>query len=654
LAFTTDNWNTPQTVTVTGVNDGAVDGDISHAITLAVIDGQSDDTYDPVSNVVVTNTTTDNDSAGFTVTQSGGSTLVAESGSTDTFTVVLTAQPASDVVISVTSGDTGEATVDKSTLTFTNGNWAAAQTVTVTGIDDDLDDGNWQLGITLAVVDGSSADAFDNVANQSVGVVNSDNDTAGFTIAHTDGATVVTEDATSDIFTLVLNAQPASDVVLSVSSSDTGEVTTGSGTVTFTNGNWNTAQNVTLTGVNDDVDDGNVNSTMTIAVVDASSSNEFDNVADQTFTVANTDNDDAAFTVTPSATTVTEGSTVTITVVLQTSPNTNVMIDISSGDTSELTISTVTVTFTAGNWSITQTITLTAVDDTDQDGTQNVTLTTAVNDAASDSAYDPLANQTVEFAVTDNDIVVDVDPDYDSDGIYNWLEQPGCALLPDCDFDGVLDPDELDGCVTDPDCDDDLISDGDEIYACQLTPDCDMDGVNDIDERTSACIQDPSCRLEDLDRDGDGIYDKDELKQCVLNPDCDGDGVGDKGELPACLLTPDCDMDGVGDALEQPGCIQDPLCGRARIDTDGDGLTDSFEYSIAERCVTDTDCDDDGVPDGLEVLGCMLLADCDGDGAEDRFEANKACVQNPECVPLGMSTEEHEVGLMIDFGELVR
>ncbi|HIF65318.1 MAG TPA: hypothetical protein EYQ34_01745 [Acidimicrobiia bacterium] len=681
LAFTTDNWNTPQTVTVAGVNDGAVDGNITHNITLSVIDAQSDNTYDPVSDVVVQNTTADNESAGFTVTQSGGSTLVAESGSTDTFTVVLTSQPAHDVVIFVTSGDIGEATVDKSTLTFTNSDWNSAQTVTVTGINDDLDDGNVSVTVTLGTADDDDCcDSWDGLANQTVSAVNADNDTAGFTIVHinaegvSDGATVVTEGATTDRFTLVLNAQPASDVVLSVSSSDTGEVTTGSNTVTFTNSNWNTAQNVTLTGVDDDVDDGNVNTTMTIAVVDGSSSNEFDNVADQTFTVANTDNDAAAFTVTPSATTVTEGSTVTVTVVLETSPNTNVMIDISSGDTSELTISSVTVTFTAGNWSVTQTITLTAVDDTDQDGTQNVTLTTAVNDPASDPAYDPLANQTVEFAVADNDIVVDDDPDYDSDGIYNWLEAPGCALLPDCDFDGVLDPDELDGCVTDPDCDDDLISDGAEIYACQLTPDCDMDGVNDVDERTSACIQDPSCRLEDLDRDGDGILDKDELPQCVLNPDCDGDGVGDKGELLACLLTPDCDMDGVGDALEQAACIQDPLCGQALIDTDGDGLTDSFEYSIANRCVTDTDCDDDGVADGLEVLACilhpdcdfdgvadglevpacMLLADCDGDGAGDKYEANKECVQDPECVPLGMSTEEHEVGLMTDFGGLLR
>lgn len=562
LAFTTNNWNVPQTVTVTGANDGAVDGDITHNITLAVIDGQSDDTYDPVSDLVVQNTTADNDSASFTVTQSGGSTGVAESGSTDTFTVSLTAQPATDVVLSVTSGDTGEATVDEAQLTFTNGNWNNAQTVTVTGINDDLDDGNISVTITVAVVDADSHDSYDNVANQTVAAVNTDNDTAGFTIAQSGGATTVTEGATTDDFTLVLNAQPASDVVLSVVSSDTGEVTTGSATVTFTNGNWDTAQTVTLTGVDDNVDDGNINSTITIAVIDGSSSNEFDNVANQSFTVANTDNDDAAFTVTPSATTVTEGATVTVSVRLETAPTTNVMIDISTSDATELSLSSVTVTFTAGNWSTTQQITLTAVDDTDIDGSSTVNVTTAVNDPASDNTYDPLGNQIVEFSVADNDAVAEpVDPDFDMDGIYNWNEQPGCEMLPDCDFDGLLDPDELVQCVANPDCDADGIGDGGEIWACILTPDCDGDGLKDVDEVSPACIQDPKCTAG-ADADGDGIYDRNELPQCVNNPDCDDDGIGDSDEIFACILLSDCDGDGLGDRLEKNrSCIQDPTCG---------------------------------------------------------------------------------------------
>ena len=650
LAFTTNNWNVPQTLTVTGVNDGAVDGGITHNITLAVIDGQSDDTYDPVADVVVQNTTADNDSASFTVTQSGGSTGVAESGSTDTFTVSLTAQPATDVVLSVTSGDTGEATVDAAQLTFTNGNWNNAQTVTVTGVNDDLDDGNISVTITLAVVDADSHDSYDNVANQTVAAVNTDNDTAGFTIAQSGGATTVTEGASTDDFTLVLDAQPVSDVVLSVVSSDTGEVTTGSATVTFTNANWDTPQTVTLTGVDDNIDDGNVNSTITIAVVDGSSSNEFDNVANQTFTVANTDNDDAAFVVTPSSTSVTEGSTVTVSVRLETAPTTNVMIDITTSDATELALSTITVTFTAGNWSTSQQVTLTAVDDTETDGTTNVNVTTAVNDPASDNTYDPLGNQIVEFAVVDNDnVAIAVDPDLDMDGIYNWFEQPGCEMLPDCDFDGLLDPDELIQCITNPDCDDDSIGDGAEIFACILMADCDGDGVDDKDEKQTACIQDPKCVLEALDTDGDGINDKNELDQCVFDPDCDDDGVGDANELIACILMADCDGDGVGDAAEQPGCLQNPICGKVRADTDGDGLTDAYEYSISKKCVFDRDCDDDGIPDGSELPKCILKPDCDYDGALDRYENNKTCITDPTCVPVGLSREEQAIGRLFDL-----
>ena len=51
-------------------------------------------------------------------------------------------QPTGNVVIDLSASDTGEATVDKSTLTFTAGDWNSPQTVTVTGVDDSLDDGD--------------------------------------------------------------------------------------------------------------------------------------------------------------------------------------------------------------------------------------------------------------------------------------------------------------------------------------------------------------------------------------------------------------------------------------------------------------------------------------------------------------------------------
>ena len=111
LTFTNANWNTAQTVTVTGVDDNIIDGTQGSTITIAVDDANSDNDFDPVADQTVTVTTTDNDVAGFTIAETGGSTSVAETGTTDTFTIVLNAQPASDVVISISSSDTGEASV---------------------------------------------------------------------------------------------------------------------------------------------------------------------------------------------------------------------------------------------------------------------------------------------------------------------------------------------------------------------------------------------------------------------------------------------------------------------------------------------------------------------------------------------------------------
>ena len=98
-------------MTVTGVDDNTIDGTITSTITIAVKDDSSDNNFDPVNNQTVSVTTTDDDTAGFTIVQSGGTTGVAESGTTDTFTVVLDTQPTSNVVITFTSSDTGEATV---------------------------------------------------------------------------------------------------------------------------------------------------------------------------------------------------------------------------------------------------------------------------------------------------------------------------------------------------------------------------------------------------------------------------------------------------------------------------------------------------------------------------------------------------------------
>jgi hypothetical protein len=280
-----------------------------------------DNNFDALADQTVTATTTDDDVAGFTVAETGGSTSVAETGTTDTFTIVLDAQPNSDVVFAITSSDTGEATVT-SALTFTNANWDTPQTVTVTGADDDIIDGTISSTITVSINDGSSDNNFDALADQTVTATTTDDDVAGFTIAETGGSTAVAETGTTDTFTIVLNAQPASDVVFAIASSDTGEATVTSA-LTFTSGNWDTPQTVTVTGVDDDTIDGTISSTITVSVNDGSSDDDFDGVADQTVTATTSDDDVAGFTILESggSTSIAEsGNPDTFTVVLDAPP----------------------------------------------------------------------------------------------------------------------------------------------------------------------------------------------------------------------------------------------------------------------------------------------------------------------------------------------
>ena len=152
---------------------------------MAIDAASSEDNYDGVANQTITATTTDDDTASFALGAISGT--VSEGATTATFTVVLGAQPDSDVVISVTSGDTGEATVSPAELTFTNGNWSTPRTVTVTGVDDALADGSQSTTITMSVQDASSDDNFDGVADQTVTATTTDNDTAAFTLGAISG-----------------------------------------------------------------------------------------------------------------------------------------------------------------------------------------------------------------------------------------------------------------------------------------------------------------------------------------------------------------------------------------------------------------------------------------------------------------------------------
>ena len=146
--------------------------------------------------------------------------------------MVLNSQPTANVTIGLSSSNTAEGTVSPASLTFTAANWNTAQTVTVTGVDDFVDDGN--IAYTIVTAAASSADGNYNGLNPAdVSVTNTDNDTAGFTVTPTSGLTT-TEAGGTATFTVVLNSQPTANVTIGLSSSNTAEGTVSPASLTFT------------------------------------------------------------------------------------------------------------------------------------------------------------------------------------------------------------------------------------------------------------------------------------------------------------------------------------------------------------------------------------------------------------------------------------
>ncbi|WP_029630673.1 DUF4347 domain-containing protein, partial [Zavarzinella formosa] len=372
VTFTPANWNIPQTVIVTGVDDQVQDGDQPYTIILGAATS-ADPVYNGLDPADVPLTNLDNDTAGFSAVVVGGATTT-EGGGTASFTVTLNSQPTGDVTIPVSSSNTGEGTVSVTQLTFTPANWNVSQTVIITGVDDQVADGNQPYTIVLGAATSSDLN-FNGLDPADIPLTNLDNDTVGFSTVVV-GGTTTSESGGTASFTLALSSQPTGDVTIPVSSSNTGEGTVNTTSLTFTPANWNIPQTVIITGVDDQVADGNQSYSIILGVAVSSDPN-FNGLDPTDVVCTNTDNDTAGVAtaiIGGSSATTESGGTVSFTMALSSQPTADVTIPISSSNTAEGTVSTSSLTFTPANWNVPQTVIVTGVDDQVQDGNQPYTI----------------------------------------------------------------------------------------------------------------------------------------------------------------------------------------------------------------------------------------------------------------------------------------
>ena len=267
LTFTTFNYNTAQTVTVSATQDN---DETNGTATITHTATSTDSDFNGLAIASVSATEADDDTPGVTLSKT--SVSVPE-GSTATYTVVLDTTPTHAVTIAVAkqSGGDADLTVAPASLTFSTTTWSTAQTVTVSATEDDSDDTDGTATITHTAT--STDPDYGGITIASVTATEADNDTlAGVTLSKT--SLTVTEGG-SATYAVVLNTAPSANVTVAVAnrgqSSDDSDLTVAPASLSFSTTDWSTAQTVTVSAKQDaDTADGSAVITHTATSSDAS------------------------------------------------------------------------------------------------------------------------------------------------------------------------------------------------------------------------------------------------------------------------------------------------------------------------------------------------------------------------------------------------
>ena len=381
LTFTSQTWNTAQTVTVTAADDADATTNPEVTISHSVSGGD----YGALSVDSVTVDITEDDAAGVTVSPTS---LSVTEGTSGVYTVELTAAPTANVVVAVSVPANMGVSAHPTSLTFTSQTWNTAQTVTVTAADDA--DAVVEAPVTIG--HRASGGGYGSVSVDAVTVRIGETDTAGVLVSA--AALTVTEGA-KDTYTVKLTSAPTADVLIAVTPPTGGEVTVNPTALTFTPTTWSTAQTVTLTATEDQ--DATMGSAVMIA--HSASGGGYDSVSVAGVRVTITENDMVGVSIAPTEIAVTEGATNTYLVRLASAPTADVEVSVSAPPNTDVSVDPTALTFTATTWSTAQTVTVAAAQDVNHATNAPVTIT----HSATGGDYDMVSVPSVVVRIEEDD-----------------------------------------------------------------------------------------------------------------------------------------------------------------------------------------------------------------------------------------------------------
>ena len=394
LDFTIANWDTPQTVTVSAAaDDDAQDdtGRIDHGVTGADYETEG------VTAASVAVTVTDPESPsvilriGVVENPATPAFPIGEGFGQVNYHIKLGTKPVNsdgtdgEVTVTVTTSNSTElkifnvgtmSEVDSYVVTFDATNWDDYQRVVIVAPDEPGDTSQDMATIMHAV---AGAD-YGAVTPRDVAVTINDDDSPSFS---TSAETITITEGTSGAYSVMLDNVPVGGgvtVTVTVGSNPDIRLTDENGNpatsvdLVFTETNWNVGQTVTVQVAEDRdalLDSGTIRHVATGANFGGSA-------PDVTMRVNVLETTLAGVTIEPTRLTITEGLTGTYSVALQSEPESNVTVVLSSSNSSKVSVSPGRLTFTKLNATVPQTVTVTGVPDADANNeTATVTHTSS-------------------------------------------------------------------------------------------------------------------------------------------------------------------------------------------------------------------------------------------------------------------------------------
>ena len=328
--------------------------------------------------------------------RSSAAALGIPEGKSVTYTLVLSSQPTGTVtVVATLGGDTG-GSLDPTELSFTSENWDTPQTVTVSMPEDD-DNADVERGV---ITHSASGGGYDMARTWPIQILANDNDEVSDRVTLRLRPFSVSEDVGEAAVTLrgILNGVPFSeDTEVEVAfGAPTDGATPGEDyqmpagfTLTIPAGETEGTADFTIAIIDDHVDEGTEG-----VRIDGTA----EGLTVRAVSLQIKDEDTRGVTLSETSLAIDEGGSGTYTLVLDSQPTADVTITPSLSGDSDVTLSPVSLTFTASNWDVPQTLTVSAAEDVDTEDDE-----ASIAHAVSGGDYGSVTAAELPVSVSDDD-----------------------------------------------------------------------------------------------------------------------------------------------------------------------------------------------------------------------------------------------------------